>query len=47
MDFNSFNANTGKYLANNKNRVKKIPMVPRKIPMSTNVGWNIDQLDGK
>ena len=47
MDFSSFNASTGKNLAKSRKSVKKIPMVPRKIPMSTKVGWNMDQLEGK
>jgi hypothetical protein len=34
MVFNSFKANTGKYLANSKKSVKNIPIVPMNIPMS-------------
>jgi len=45
--FNSLSAITGKVLENNKKHVKKIPIVPMKIPKSTNVGWNIVQLDGR
>jgi hypothetical protein len=45
--FNSLNAITGNVLENNKNNVKNIPIVPMKIPISTNVGWNIVQLDGR
>src|SRR5690606_25942270 len=31
---------TGKVLAYNRNRTKKNPMVPMKVPISTKVGWN-------
>ena len=38
---------TGNALEYNKNKVKKNPIVPRKIPISTNVGENIVQAEGK
>jgi hypothetical protein len=47
IDFNSACAITGKVLAYNRNRVKKNPMVPKKIPISTNVGEYIVHEDGK
>jgi hypothetical protein len=36
-----------KVLAYNKKKTKKKPIVPMKIPISTNVGENIVQDDGK
>ena len=45
--FNSACAITGKVLEYNKNSTKKKPMDPTKIPISTNVGENIVQLEGK
>ena len=47
MVFSSFKANTGKNLAKPRNSVKKIPMVPMKMPMSIDVAWNSPQLEGK
>ena len=38
---------TGKVLEYNKNNVKKKPIVPKKIPISTNDGENIVHADGK
>jgi hypothetical protein len=38
---------TGKVLEYNRNKTKKNPMVPMKMPISTNVGWNIVQEDGR
>src|SRR5690606_26120784 len=37
---------TGKNLANNRNAVKKNPIVRMNSPTSYNVGWNIVQLEG-
>ena len=47
MVFNSACAITGKVLEYTKNKTMKKPIVPIYIPMSTKVGENIDQLDGK
>ena len=44
--FNSFKASTGKNRAKPRKRVKKMPSVPMKMPMSKAVGWNSPQLDG-
>ena len=41
IDFTSACAITGKVRAYSKNKTKKNPMVPIKIPISTNVGENI------
>jgi hypothetical protein len=38
---------TGKYLANKKKQVKKIPKVPKNKPISVNDPAYITQLDGK
>jgi hypothetical protein len=38
---------TGNVLAYNKNRTKKKPIVPIKIPMSTKLGENMVQDDGR
>ena len=46
IDFNSACAITGKYLENNKKNVKNIPIVPVKIPISTNVGLYIFHVEG-
>tara|TARA_B100001250_G_C19635240_1_gene715641 strand:+ start:666 stop:983 length:318 start_codon:yes stop_codon:yes gene_type:complete len=45
--FNSACATTGKALEYNKNKTKKNPIVPRKIPISTNVGENIVHDEGR
>ena len=47
IDFNSACAITGKVLAYNRNKVKKNPIVPKKIQISTNVGEYIVHEDGK
>jgi hypothetical protein len=47
IDFSSAIAITGNALQNNRKSVKKMPIVPIKIPMSTNVGWNMVQLEGR
>jgi hypothetical protein len=47
IDFTSACAITGNVLAYNKNSTKKKPMVPIKIPISTNVGENMVQEEGK
>ena len=47
MVFNSFKASTGKNRAKAKNKVKKMPMVPMKMPMSMLVAWNSPQLEGR
>tara|TARA_B100001540_G_C15249617_1_gene392088 strand:- start:14 stop:322 length:309 start_codon:yes stop_codon:yes gene_type:complete len=45
--FNSACATTGKALEYNKNKTKKKPIVPRKIPISTKEGENIVQAEGR
>jgi hypothetical protein len=45
--FSSACAITGNVLEYNKNKVKKNPRVPKKIPISINVGENILHADGK
>tara|TARA_S200000501_G_scaffold365726_1_gene399545 strand:+ start:623 stop:940 length:318 start_codon:yes stop_codon:yes gene_type:complete len=45
--FNSACATTGNALAYIKNKTKKKPIVPRKIPISINVGENIVHDDGR
>ena len=47
MVFNSASAITGNVLEYNKNNTKKNPIVPKKIPISTKEGENIDHEDGK
>jgi hypothetical protein len=47
IDFNSAWAITGNVLEYNRNKVKKNPIVPKKIPISTKDGENIVHADGK
>jgi hypothetical protein len=47
IDFTSACAITGKVRAYNRNKTKKNPMVPIKMPISTKVGENMVQEDGR
>jgi hypothetical protein len=47
IDFNSACAITGNVLEYKRNKVKKNPIVPKKIPISIKVGENILHADGK